>query len=283
MRSGGVTHAVNFALGFTMVGTAPKRRWAIVSRLTAAFFGAPPFPSFSSASRTLLNSCSGAAFDLRVSHRSFPAPDDGRADHHPREPFVVGRHHMPRRSRGRGVADHVLIRRLVLVPQRPLGDVGHGKFPVLRGLLQPVEKALALFLLRHVKEELHDHGAVARKILLERGDVLKTLAPDVSSSPARGGIFCLARISGCTRTTRHLLVVGAVEDADAAALGQRDGAAPHEIVIEFSRRVGALNEHLAALRVDAVEHALDGGVLAGGVHALKDQQQRPVVLRVELS
>ena len=39
---------------------------------------------------------------------------------------------------------------------------------------------------------------------------------------------------------------------------------------------------LAALRVDAVEHALDRAVLAGRVHALEDQQQRPAVLRVEL-
>src|SRR5579872_3925055 len=38
---------------------------------------------------------------------------------------------------------------------------------------------------------------------------------------------------------------------------------------------------LAALRIDAVENALDGTVLAGGVHALKDQEQRPLVLRIE--
>src|SRR5258708_30936364 len=39
---------------------------------------------------------------------------------------------------------------------------------------------------------------------------------------------------------------------------------------------------LAALRVDALEDALDGAVLAGGVHALEDQQHRPAALRVEL-
>ena len=82
---------------------------------------------------------------------------------------------------------------------------------------------------------------------------------------------------------RHqaFLVIGTVEDADAAALRQRDHAAPHEIVIEFVR--GRLLERmdLAALRIDAFEDALDGAVLARRIHALEDHQQRPAVLRVE--
>src|ERR1700722_18415245 len=39
---------------------------------------------------------------------------------------------------------------------------------------------------------------------------------------------------------------------------------------------------LAALRIDAVEDSLDGAILAGRIHALKDQQQRPAILRVKL-
>src|SRR5216683_5650299 len=39
--------------------------------------------------------------------------------------------------------------------------------------------------------------------------------------------------------------------------------------------------NLAALRVDAGEYAVDGAILAGGVHALKDQQQRPAILGVK--
>src|SRR5438132_8588152 len=37
--------------------------------------------------------------------------DDGRADHHAGEPFVVGRYDVPWRLLRRGVADHVLIGR----------------------------------------------------------------------------------------------------------------------------------------------------------------------------
>ena len=82
---------------------------------------------------------------------------------------------------------------------------------------------------------------------------------------------------------RHqaFLVIGAIEDADAAALRQRDHAAPHEIVIEFVGCRLLERIDLAALRIDAFEDALDGAVLAGRVHALKDHEQRPAVLRVE--
>ena len=36
-------------------------------------------------------------------------------------------------------------------------------------------------------------------------------------------------------------------------------------------------EHLAALGIHARHHMADRAVFAGGVHALKDQQQRPVI------
>ena len=42
-------------------------------------------------------------------------------------------------------------------------------------------------------------------------------------------------------------------------------------------------EDLAALRVDAGHDVLDGAVLAGGVHRLKNQQQRVAVWSVEQS
>ena len=49
-----------------------------------------------------------------------------------------------------------------------------------------------------------------------------------------------------------------------------------------SSRVGALNGmDLAALRIDARHHVLDGAVLAGRVHRLENDQHRPAVLRVE--
>ena len=76
---------------------------------------------------------------------------------------------------------------------------------------------------------------------------------------------------------QDVLVVGAVEDADPAAFGQAAGGAPEEVVFEVV--IGGLfeAEHLAALRVHPGHHMADRAVFTGGVHALKDQQQRPMV------
>jgi hypothetical protein len=80
----------------------------------------------------------------------------------------------------------------------------------------------------------------------------------------------------------HFLVVGTVEDADAAALRQAARGAPEEVVVELFAARGLERVHLAALRIDPRHHVLDRAVLAGGVHRLEDQQHAPLVLGVEL-
>ena len=80
---------------------------------------------------------------------------------------------------------------------------------------------------------------------------------------------------------QDLLVVRAVEDADAPALGQAPDVAPQEVVVELLRRGLLERGHLAALRIDAGHDVLDRAVLAGRVHRLKDQQQGPAILGVE--
>jgi hypothetical protein len=52
-------------------------------------------------------------------------------------------------------------------------------------------------------------------------------------------------------------------------------------VIELGRARLLEAEDLTALRVDPRHHMLDDAVLAGGVHCLKDQQQRVAVVRVQ--
>src|ERR1043166_3330697 len=54
-------------------------------------------------------------------------------------------------------------------------------------------------------------------------------------------------------------------------------------MVELVRRRRPERKDLTALRIGAVEPALDRAVLAGRVHALEDQQQRPAVLRVEFA
>ena len=64
--------------------------------------------------------------------------------------------------------------------------------------------------------------------------------------------------------------------------GRQRDRPPQEIVVELLRRRRLERIHLAALRIDARHHVLDGAVFPGGVHRLEDQQHRPAVLRVEL-
>ena len=52
-------------------------------------------------------------------------------------------------------------------------------------------------------------------------------------------------------------------------------------MVELLRRRRLERVHLAALRIDAGHHVLDGAVLAGGVHGLEDQQHGPAILGVQ--
>ena len=52
-------------------------------------------------------------------------------------------------------------------------------------------------------------------------------------------------------------------------------------MIELLGRRRLEAEDLGGLRIEAAHDVLDRAVLAGGVHRLEDQQQRPAVLRVE--
>ena len=80
---------------------------------------------------------------------------------------------------------------------------------------------------------------------------------------------------------QHFLIIGPVEDADAAAFRQRAGGAPEKVVLQFRRTRMFEAEHLAALRIDAGHHVPDGAVLPGRVHGLKNQQHRIAVGRIE--
>src|SRR5688500_10545995 len=90
---------------------------------------------------------------------------DGRGrDDQPGEPFVVGRDHIPWRVGRRGGANRVLVRGHVLAPVPPFQRVGRREFPVLRGVVDALQKATALFAARYVEEKLADRDAVAGQV-----------------------------------------------------------------------------------------------------------------------
>ena len=75
----------------------------------------------------------------------------------------------------------------------------------------------------------------------------------------------------------HLLVVRTIEYADPSAFGKAARRAPEKIMFQFFGARLFETENLAAFRIDAGHDVPDGAVLAGSVHALKNQQQRIAV------
>ena len=207
--------------------------------------------------------------------------DDHRGHDQPREPLVIGGHHEPRRVAGGGVADHLLVGPHVLVPVRAFAHVTRSKLPVLLRLVEPLEKSLSLLLARHVQEELADDSPVAGQVALEVADVLEALVPDPRRHELRRELLRVEQLI-VHAYDEHLLVVGTVEDPDAAALRQRAEASPHVVMVELLLRGRLERGHVAALRVDTREDVLDRAVLPRRIHRLEDQEQRPPILRVEL-
>ena len=78
----------------------------------------------------------------------------------------------------------------------------------------------------------------------------------------------------------HFLVIGTIEDTDPPASRQTAGRAPKKIVLQFLGARLFETKNLAALRIDPGYDVPDGAILAGGVHSLKNQQQRIAVGRV---
>ena len=76
---------------------------------------------------------------------------------------------------------------------------------------------------------------------------------------------------------QHFLVIGTIEDADPPAFGKVAGRAPEKIMFQLFRARLFETEDLAAFRIDPGHDVPDGAVLAGAIHALKDQQQRIAV------
>ena len=131
-----------------------------------------------------------------------------------------------------------------------------------------------------MQEKFADEHTVVAEIALEATDVPEAVLPDVFRDQL-GGEFLL--LEQCLMHADHqdLLIVGTVEDADTATLGQVLVATPEIIVVEVLGRWRLERHHLAALRIDAGHHMLDGAILASGVHRLEDEEHGPAVLRVE--
>jgi hypothetical protein len=112
---------------------------------------------------------------------------------------------------------------------RALRDVVGVELPLLVRLVEPSEEALLLLVPRDVEEALDDLRPAAVEVALEGVDVLVALLPD----PAGLRNPLSFEPLGMHAHREHLLVVRAIEDADAAALGRARRHAPEEVVVEL--------------------------------------------------
>ena len=79
----------------------------------------------------------------------------------------------------------------------------------------------------------------------------------------------------------HILVVRAVEDADVPLRRDLPMHPPEKVMRQFKRSGRLERRHPAALWVHARHHMLDRAVLAAGIHALENNEQRPARIGIE--
>src|SRR3954453_15326841 len=203
-------------------------------------------------------------------------PHEDGGDERLREPLLVGGDYVPRRPGRRRRAQRGVVSGEVLVPALTLLDVVGVERPLALGRVQAREEAALLLVARDVQEELDDLGAVAVEVALERVDVLVASLPDPRGVRPVGQPLQRKPL-GVHAQRDDLLVVRAVEDPDPPALGRGLHDPPQERVVELLRGRLLEADDLHALRVDARHHMADRAVLAGGVHRLEDDEQRPAV------
>ena len=174
--------------------------------------------------------------DLRVARVDLDqgvGQDAGRG--HTGERLVVGRDDVPGRPVRAGLAEDVAERLLVVVPVAPLLGVVGAELPVLLGLVDPGEEPAALLLLADVQEELDEAVALVGQVVLPVVDLAEAPVPDAAVLEL--GRDLLAREDlRVDPDDQDLLVVGAVEDADVAALRQLLRVAPQVVVVEVLGR-----------------------------------------------
>src|SRR5262249_43885811 len=127
-------------------------------------------------------------------------------DQSARHPFVVRGNYVPRRMLGARRAERLLERLEVVVPVGALGQVGGGELPVFGGVVEPLQEALLLLVLRDVEKELHDHRAVPDEVALERVDVLVAVVPESPAALARRKLLPLQDLRVHAHD-EHVLVV----------------------------------------------------------------------------
>src|SRR5215469_9367664 len=131
-----------------------------------------------------------------------------------------------------------------------------------------------------MEEKFADQHAISCQVLLKISNVFETLFPNVFAHEARRQ-FLFCQKFGMHANDEYLLVVTAVKNSDVAAVRKVFHAAPEIIVVQILGRRRLEGIDLTTLWIYAGHDMLDGAVFARGVHCLKNQEQRPLVLSIQ--
>jgi hypothetical protein len=148
-----------------------------------------------------------------------------------------------------------------------LGHIASVELPVLGGVFNAFDEALLLLVLGDIEHDLYYTNAVAVGIGLEGGDVLVAGVKQVTHVLLLlvGQTLILLDNLGVHFADEHLLVVRAIENADATARRKLQHGGPEVVVIQLTL-TGALEiMHLHAVGVDPTHDVFDGSVFARGV------------------
>ena len=193
--------------------------------------------------------------------------DAGRGD--PCEGLVIGRDDIPRRPRRARVGQDLAERLLVVVPVRALLGVARAELPIPVRFVDPRQEASPLLFPRQVEEQLHEPIALVCQVVLPVVDLAEATPPDPAVLQLRRQLLAGEDLR-MDADDEDLLVIGAIEDADVAALGQPLLVTPEVVVVQVLARGHLEAADLDALRVDAAHDVADRPVLPRGIHRLED-------------
>ena len=131
------------------------------------------------------------------------------------------------------------------------------------------EEALSLLLFGEMKEKFDDAGPVAVEMSFQVHDGTVPVMPDRLLDEQGIQDFFAAQNLGMDARDQNLFVIGAVKDADPAALREIACGPPQKIVQQFGRAWMLEAEHLTPLRVDPGHHMLDGTIFPAASIAWK--------------
>src|SRR5690606_17995995 len=124
-------------------------------------------------------------------------------------------------------------------------------------------EALALLVLRDVQHDLDGQDAAGDELLLELADEAVALLDRLGGGEAADAM------------DEHVLVMGAVEDADHPGARKPLPDPPQEVVPALLLGGRLERRDRDPLRIDRADHVTDDAALPGRVHRLEDEQRPP--------